>query len=132
MKFLPVNEIENFAILIDSDFTNEFIKQDGDKFDKIKDAFWDTANENIKDCLKYCETNEKNKFNGQARHMRDCAKSDIRSLFPGKNICKLKPKLNAEHILKDLSIEDFPQPLKEYLTDIKSFFYDKGDFPIAN
>jgi hypothetical protein len=50
------------------------------------------------------------------------AASDKLAFYAGKEFLqKLDPKLKAHHISK-LNYEKFPQPLKDYLYEIKSFF----------
>lgn len=127
LKFLPVNELENFAILAEPYFTDESIKQDSDKFDFIKDALVDTAKANLPKILKnYIDStigeNDKKLFLSQESKMRDNAKTNIRELMPGKDICKLKNRFSAEKKLKSLSAENFPETLAEYLATIKTFF----------
>lgn len=121
VKFLPVNEIENFAVLLDDQFTNDFIKKDEDKWDGIKDALLKTAKENTIACSKIYN-NDKAIFSNKEYEMRDSAKSDIFSLFPGKDIGKLKHNFNAERIIKNATIESLPNSLITYLNDIKLFY----------
>ncbi|BDF65922.1 hypothetical protein CE91St16_23290 [Alistipes finegoldii] len=50
ISFLPVNEIENFAILSNPKFSNELIRQNEQRYESVKDACFDTANSNLEKC----------------------------------------------------------------------------------
>lgn len=121
VKFLPVNEIENFAVLLDDHFTKDFVKRDEDKWDGIRDALLKTAKENTLACSKIYDK-DKAIFQNKEYEMRDSAKSDILSLFPGKDIGKLKHNFNAERIITSKTIEYLPNSLITFLDDIKHFY----------
>lgn len=132
INFLPVCEIENFIVLTKDTFSEEFIRKDESSYDKIKDALCDTARENLLriksrygDVIKEEEDKKlfDSLFNPQSmpQKMRDEAKIDIRSSFPGKDICKLTD-IKANTILKNYKIETMPNSLKVYLEDIRNFF----------
>lgn len=131
IKFLPVCEIENFIVLSEKIFTEEFIREDETSYDKIKDALCDTARENLRRIKNKYESivKEEDKklfektFNPQnmPQKMRDEAKNNIKSFFPGKDICKLtKIKVNTK--FKNFTLNTMPDSLKEYLEDIRNFF----------
>lgn len=133
IKFLPVCEIENFIVLTNDMFSEEFIRNNEALYDNIKDAFCDTARENLlRIKSRYAgavEEAQKDIFNtlfnpqSMPQKMRDEAKKDIKTSLPGKNICALTDiKINIQ--LKGYKLETMPQSLKEYLEDIRDFFKD--------
>ena len=133
IKFLPVCEIENFIVLTNDMFSEEFIRNNEALYDNIKDAFCDTARENLlRIKSRYAgavEEAQKDIFNilfnpqSMPQKMRDEAKKDIKTSLPGKNICALTDiKINKQ--LKGYKLETMPQSLKEYLEDIRDFFKD--------
>ncbi len=112
-KFLPVCEVENFFVLAKTEKTNistenlslviatSYNKLDG----MIKYA---------KKILGKIELDKDKIFKGAA--------SDKFAFYAGKEFLqKLNPKLKAHHI-SNLSYEEFPQHLKDYLSEIKNFF----------
>ena len=126
IAFLPVNEIENFAVISSPLFSNELIKRD-DRFDKIKDACFDTAENNLLKCRKkYLNTQSpyehQRLFNKRASAMRDAAKLDPMKYLPGKDICKIVHNFSSERYLRNLLRKDFPDELVQYLQQIKDFF----------
>ena len=50
------------------------------------------------------------------------AKSNLLNFFPGKEIARLKNRFKAEKYLSELSSENYPIELNEYLDEIKMFF----------
>lgn len=82
VSFLPVNEIENFAILANPVFSNEQIKQNEQIYEAAKDACFDTANSNLEKCRKVylnpqSPDGDKHLFmNSRAKEMRNKAKED--------------------------------------------------------
>jgi hypothetical protein len=121
VKFLPVNELENFAVLSDVHFSDALIETHKIT---LEDHFSQTAGANIDhnnnkfatDLFKYTE-----KYR-IANQMKREAEKDIKRYFPGKEIKKLKANLDANKALKNLEAKDYPQELKDYLATIKSFF----------
>lgn len=132
VKFLPVNELENFAILAEPTFTDDYIKQDVDAYVKVRDACHDTARKNLlkirntffEEIKLSVEENkiDKNLFNEQEQKMRDAATTNPLSLLPGKNIKKMKNLFSPEGKLKRLHVEDWPESLRLYLDSVKTFF----------
>lgn len=122
VKFLPVNEIENFAVLIDPFFTEEKLK-DYDFNNKILDALVQTTNNSIETAQKLCRNKEEHDlFRGKSSTMLQYARTDIKKFFPGKEIKRLKPDFNTDDFLKSKSLEELPLELQAYLKDIKDFF----------
>lgn len=123
IAFLPVNEIENFAVISNPLFSNELIKE-SECFDDIKDACFNTANNNLTKCRKEYTLSEENKnlFNDRAGEMRNAAKRDPVRYLPGKEICKIVHNFSPEKYLRNLSRKDFPDELVQYLQLIKDFF----------
>lgn len=122
VKFLPVNELENFAILLDPYYTIEKLQ----KFEinnKISDAFRQTTNANIITAQKVCkDETEKSLFRGKESIMIQDARFDLLRLFPGKEIKKLKRNFNSDNKLLNTKFEDLPIELKSYLSDVKKYF----------
>lgn len=130
---LPVNEIENFAIL------NDYQAYLPEKYDEIPSAqllnidrhFTRTSSTKIAQMLKF--TNNKEEFpsstteaNSKVEEMRNCAMSEYRKNMPGKELAKLIPNFKPDKFLKNLGLRDFPEELKSYLENIKSFFSKEG------
>lgn len=128
VSFLPVNEIENFAILANPAFSNEQIKQNEQTYEAVKDACFDTANSNLEKCRKVylnsqSSDGDKHLFmNSRAKEMRNKAKEDPIRFLPGKDICKLIPRFYPDRTLKNLARNDFPEELVQYLQQVKDFF----------
>ncbi|WP_145857116.1 ATP-dependent nuclease [Pedobacter suwonensis] len=120
--FLPVNEIENFAVQIDSDFTEEKLK-DFNTFSIINDAFVQTVNSNLLACLKLCKIDsDRALFNGKLPEMTKEARLNMLKYFPGKEIKKTKANFNCDKTLLDKEFSDLPSELRAFLLEIKSFF----------
>lgn len=122
VHFLPVNEIENFAILTDSFFTAK--KLEAYKINnKISDAFKATTTNNIFNAIKLCKNdNERNLFRNKEKIMIDEARKNPLILFPGKEIKKTKRQFSVENALKALDFNNLPTELQNYLNTIKDFF----------
>lgn len=78
-------------------------------------------------------TNNKEEFpsstteaNSKVEEMRNCAMSEYRKNMPGKELAKLIPNFKPDKFLKNLGLRDFPEELKSYLENIKSFFSKEG------
>ena len=131
INFLPVCEIENFIVLTNSIFSKEFIRRDESLYENIKDALCDTARENlirIKNRYSSIVKDESiqlfnSLFNPQTmpQTMRNEAKKDIMTSFPGKDICKLT-NIKVNTLLKKYELGTMPNNLKEYLEDIREFY----------
>lgn len=121
-QFLPVNEIENFAVLINDQFNDEFLENN--RID-LEDAFNTSANST---CL-----NLSSKFRDEplfnvhnnakiTQPMKDFARIDWKKYFPGKEICAKIPHFNPISFLRSKSKEKLPDELKNYMDNIISFF----------
>ena len=126
VKFLPVNEIENFAVLLDSYFTIEKL-QEFNMNNKISDAFRQTTNANIITAQKLCKDDaEKSLFRSKEADMIQEARTDLLKFFPGKEIKKTKSNFNCDNILIGKMFEELPAELKSYLDLIKDFFENEN------
>lgn len=122
IKFMPVNEIENFGILIDPYFTEEKLKE-FDINNRISDAFRQTTNNNLLSAQKLCkDESEKNLFRGKEAIMIQEARTDLLRYFPGKEIKKTKRGFNPERLLIKKTFQELPSELQSYLSIIKNFF----------
>ncbi|HRH41722.1 MAG TPA: AAA family ATPase [Pyrinomonadaceae bacterium] len=123
IKFLPVNELENFAILCNPYFTKELIETN---IELLEDAFIKTATSSLDQSHKKFNKNTP-LFNYHSNPMliktmeREAKKNPLKFL-PGKDIKSLKPNFNADKYLRDLDIANYPTELTEYLNLVKEFF----------
>ena len=121
IKFLPVNELENFAVLADDYFTASIVSKNRSHLD---DVFLQTAEENIRQ--------NSSKFNPDlfpikkisktTNKMIKAAETDLLKFFPGKEIKKLKHNLDVKKFLISLKATEFPKELIKYLSVVKLFF----------
>lgn len=127
-KFLPVAELENFAVLAQSeDFTDEFW---GINQSTICDEFRNAAASKCRDLAKNFVPNsvEHKKFleSGQetpiVTAMQNSAMLEWRKNMNGKAICKKVQNCSPISILNDLTDDQFPIELKSYLKVIKDFY----------
>ncbi len=131
-KFLPVNEVENFAVLCSpKNFDDVFWSNN---FESIKDEFQRTAEASCKKLVKNFDLDtEKEKLKkfrqddggyvSITQKMRDDALAGGKSkFFPGKGICKKIVNFKAIDILSNTKNDNLPDELKEYMIDVKSFF----------
>lgn len=131
VAFLPVNELENFAIISSNLFSNELIKRNENRYDNAKDACYNTAKSNLENCRK-TYMNSKNDeatrelliklFVDQESAMRNEAKQDPMKYLPGKDLYKSVNRFNPDAYLHQLQRADFPVELTQYLQQIKDFF----------
>ena len=122
VKFLPVNEIENFAVLTDIYYTEDMLKE-FENNNKITDAFNQTVKSNISNALKLCDSDEDRKlFQNKDAEMIKEARINLLKYFPGKEIKKLKINFNCDKVLKNKNFSDLPPELQKYLVDIQSYF----------
>lgn len=132
VKFLPVNEIENFAVLTDSYYTEAKLKE-YDNNVKITDAFNQTTKSNIANALKLCDKeDEKKLFLSKEKEMITEARKNLLKYFPGKDIKKIKKNFNCDKVLKEKAFADLPEELKTYLTEIKDYFEPPAATPAGN
>ncbi len=120
VKFLPVCEIENFALLGNPNFT---VKLNVDNIFDLLNNFHATAKSNIDSALKLCTTQEeKDIFNNKASKMAKEAKSNYYKYFPGKDIAKLQINFNPTREIKSKTLEELPKEIIDYLEIVKEFF----------
>ncbi|MDQ6787716.1 MAG: ATP-binding protein [Acidobacteriota bacterium] len=123
IKLLPVNELENFAILQDAYFTEELVENN---IDNLENMFTLTVTSSLNHNHRKFG-NDTDLFNFYKNHllirnMEREAKNNVKKLFPGKDIKTIKVNFSAERFLKNLKLNDYPDELKEYLNEIKNFF----------
>ena len=122
VKFLPVNEIENFAVLTDDYYTEDLLKV-YENYSKISDAFNQTARNNLLNSLKLCKNDEERKlFQSKEAEMIQAARLSLLKYFPGKDIKKIKRSFNCDKVLKEMDYCDLPSELQMYLSEIKNYF----------
>lgn len=122
VKFLPVNEIENLAVLTDNFFTEEKLKE-YQTYTKIADPFILTAKTNIFNATKLCQNEvEKRMFLNKELDMLREARDSMLEYLPGKEIKKLKANFNCNNVLKKKDFSALPPNFQNYLTEIKNFF----------
>ncbi len=130
-SFLPVNEIENFAVIQKEDiFNGDFWKVNQKK---IEDKFMSTVEGSSKKFSKLFDTETEKRewllfrdkgggFSSVYKGMRDFAQKDGNRFFPGKDICKEIDNFSGITFLTHLAPETYSEDLKEYLSSIKNFF----------
>ncbi|PQJ09875.1 hypothetical protein CJD36_018305 [Flavipsychrobacter stenotrophus] len=136
VKFLPVNEIENFAVLMDTFFDNELLKK-FENYSVLVEKFRATVDANLIVAMKLCTkdipnykgiTNytvdkQKDEFKPKkAVEMKQTAEKDMVRLYPGKDIKKLKSNFNVDKLLRESDLTALPNELTDYLSDVKTFF----------
>ncbi|PIP17642.1 MAG: hypothetical protein COX43_03205 [Parcubacteria group bacterium CG23_combo_of_CG06-09_8_20_14_all_35_9] len=120
---LPVNEIENFAV-ISSKNKKRFKKIINKHKDVLEDATRQTMGEKIKVLYKQFDYKE-DMFKDDEKTitlMLTEARKDKAKLFSGKEICKLEQNFAPIKDLISLSDQEYPQELKDYLKKIKDFY----------
>lgn len=125
LKFLPVYEIENFAVVKKPEFNNNFWKthckdiqnifeigacEEAMRFDKLFD-YKESA---------FC-TSGRN-YTAIMQGMRTSALKNWKKFFNGKEICKKIPNFNPISHLCSLNKNDLPKELFKYMMDVKNFF----------
>ncbi len=123
VKFLPVNEIENFIVIFDGDFNEALLDE---RKEELEDCFIKTVEANMtanhrKFGEKATELFFRKSMSELVTKLRREAEKDRLRFFTGKDIKKLKPNLNANKFLIDLEVNDYPQELKTYLDEVKEF-----------
>lgn len=128
-KYLPVNEIENFAVQNDGKtFSNNYWKN---KSGIIIDKFMLTAESICKKAVKLFEKDTQEyllfstKDGGNAKItqlMRDSALTSWKKYFPGKDICSQTINYEPLSELNKIKPQKLPTDLKKYLNEIKIFF----------
>lgn len=126
VKYLPVNEMENFGILMDNEFSEDFVRN-SPSFLKIHNAFTRTTEDNCNKSKKlFNNDRDKNKFNSKDLIL-DQPNNILRN-YPGKDIKTCKRRFNPISIITNAQVCDYPQELKDYLQCIKGFF-DSANVP---
>lgn len=122
---LPVNEIENFAVLKKSEFDDGYWKTHNQD---ILNAFEKTADAVTRKFHKDLSYDEGAGFmrNGTAmpviQEMRVQASADWKKLMPGKTICSKLDNFRALEYISSLSKADHPAELKLYMQKVVEFF----------
>jgi|GEM_PF-1437781 len=122
-KFLPVCEVENFLVLKKQEEGCSF-----DRNEKQIEEIEDDLRGKVKGVMELGSKFTKGEvdafkiFNSADQKMINDARKDKQHFFPGKLILTfLNPRLTANNIC-DFEYDKFPQLLKDYLGEIKSFF----------
>ncbi len=125
LKFLPVHEIENFAVLKEPRFNAKFWKKNAEN---IKEDFETKASEKTKNLDKFFDFTEP-AFRGTSANytaimqvMRTEALIEWKKFFNGKEICKKIPHFNPIDYLNSLDANNLPEELTKYLEEIKNFY----------
>lgn len=128
LSYLPVYEMENFAIILLVDEFNGLLSANTNKRDLARDAFTKAATSNLRAVRRIVE----DKFGGEEKAhfnfdddsaMKKIADGDILRLHPGKELQKLKESFDAISHLKAIdNLEELPNELQAYLQCIKQFF----------
>ncbi len=131
-KFLPVNELENFAVLVNKESFGEDFWKTREK--DIIDKFCLTAEALCKKLVKEFDSDKEKESwkefmqdgGGTAsitHKMRDKALSDKNKFMPGKEMCAKLENFGPIGILSQINSQDkLPNDLKEYMLSVKSFF----------
>jgi hypothetical protein len=123
VRVLPVYEIENFAI-IDKDLST----LDEPAKEQIRTAFEKSALSKLFELTsKYPGApdglfKQRNNAILVMQQMRQAALSTWNMFMPGKEIAGAIGNFSAKNVLKNMSVEDYPEPLIEYISLVKAFF----------
>jgi|WetSurMetagenome_2_1015567.scaffolds.fasta_scaffold02803_10 predicted ATPase len=126
--FLPVNELENFAVIKDAAVFSDAFWNTNKTF--IINAFEKTADDKCRIHAKNYDNNDNDKkffmdsgsTTAAMQKMRDSAYNNWRIFFPGKEICKRIPNFNFTDYLKRIRKDDLPEQLSGFIEEIKIFF----------
>jgi len=126
IKFLPVNEMENFSVIKESSFSRISLSRD------LKESFFKTAEANLLSIIKIFEEtkkpNCKNLFGSHSSResqkicMEEEALKNIKKFFPGKEIIKINRNFNSNKFIENINEADYPKELKKYIKEVKDFF----------
>lgn len=125
VKFLPVHEIENFAVIKEKKFDKKFWKTHGDS---IKNIFEVKASGSAKILDKFFDFKEPvfrgndGNYTVPMQIMRDVALKKWQNLFNGKELCKKLPNFNPIGFLNSLNKDSLPKELIEYMKEVKDFY----------
>lgn len=123
VRVLPVYEIENFAI-IDKDLST----LDEPAKEQIRIVFEKSALSKLSELTsKYPSApdglfKQRNNPTLVMQQMRQAALSTWNMFMPGKEIAGAIGNFSAKNVLKNMSLEDYPEPLIEYISLVKAFF----------
>ena len=124
LKVLPVNEIENFAIIgrdIDviihdygEDIRNCFDRTAEAKLSELQHKYRNNAPDGL--------FRRGNSYTPVIQDMRNEAIKDWARYMPGKDICKRITNFNVSATLNNLTPAEYPDELKAYVNDMGRFF----------
>ena len=124
---LPVNEIENFAVMTSENKTEfeEYLENNRDR-DQLDNTTREIMEDKIKKLHKAFNYKEKDLFDRNnpkvITDMLTEARKDKLKYFKGKEICRLKQNFKPIEYLNRLSNEEYPLELQNYLEKIKKFY----------
>ena len=134
VKVLPVNEIENFVVIHDTETFN--------------DDFWATHRDNVENAFELTSNSRFNQLRSKfgeifsklhsdsgndmktTQVMRDTARANWCQLMPGKDICKKVPNYTPIQKIQNLDYPALPQLLRDFLYEIKQFYFQTYDSTI--
>lgn len=125
LKFLPVYEIENFAVIKNEKFNSAFWKKNQDS---IKNQFEIVASDRTKVLDKYFDYKESvfrendGNYTAVMQGMRTNALKKWNKFFGGKEICKKITNFNPISYIDSLDIDNLPKELKKYMEEVKKFY----------
>jgi len=125
IEFLPVNEIENFAVINNPIFNEIFWNNHRDD---ILKSFELTASERAKSLDKFFgyQSSSFRVAGGNPtaimQEMRDEAYKDWKKFFNGKEMCKKIPNYNPTEYLNSLAVDQLPNELNTFLINVKAFY----------
>ncbi len=126
---LPVNAIENFALMTQEN-TTEFTKIIDSNKDTIEDKTRETIGARVK-AVNNMFGREEKAFHNEKKlddygkiitKMLENARENKLHFFKGKEIAKKKQDFNAIRYLRSLNHSKYPQELQNYIQEIKDFF----------
>ncbi len=122
---LPVNEIENFAILMKRD---EFHSDLPDKYKlTLADSFRNTVEARLGSLRALAgslgkDPKEYSLDTPAINRLRDAAMSDWPKMMPGKDLLKCFGKTKLISVLKKADPNDWPKEMRDYIEEIRQFF----------
>jgi len=121
LKFLPVHEMENFALLNEKEKFQEIIEENETE---IVEKFNATIEGKLLQAFKFFKGKKEEFANKESNktQMRQEMRQDKIRFLNGKEIAKLKPNFSPIKVLEDMNPEQYPQELKDYLQGVRDFF----------
>ncbi|MCL2654518.1 MAG: ATP-binding protein [Coriobacteriia bacterium] len=124
---LPVNELENFALMMIPEATDELWHSNADA---VCEAFEKTTQDRLQKMGQKVPKEHEDLFLGSfgrgrldvMQDLRRVAKKNWKALMPGKDICKRILNCNPTEILQDSPFVDLPESLLNYLSDVADYF----------